>query len=448
LGIGIPSEVLMRPEVKIDENSVSGWVVKNRKPLLIDDISEDKRFSGKSLGNYSSDSLMCVPIISKETVLGVISVTDRKTGISFSQADLELLAMLGNLIAVIIENIKLYNKMKITIDKLNKKNLEISSLSELDDFLGSLNDEIEVANYSIINSIEFLKAEYGSIYFINSKTDKMEKISQAGKIKSNQKISEFEIKAFKMIQENRRSCIVNSENPPVGFDSILIEENIIQGFMILPMINEKELYGAMFFINKRFGNDFNTSDLKFASALSDLILRRIERKRLYRMIILNRETGLYKKDFFIARLCEEISRARRYSREISLAAFIIEGYEILSASIKESEKNNFFQKLASIFTDHIRQVDMVTMHDDARFLFLLPETGIQGARIFSERLINKLDAFQESIFFDRKFDFYAGISVYSGEIKGISEKEIIYQAFYAADEAAAEGGQRVLLFNE
>lgn len=115
----------------------------------------------------------------------------------FSNADLELLAMLGHLVAIIIENIKLYNKMKFTIDKLNRKNLEITSLADLDEFLGTLKDEAQVADYSILNVIEFLKAQYGALYCFRDKGNHLVKVSEAGSSDVNNDFKTFEKEFWK-----------------------------------------------------------------------------------------------------------------------------------------------------------------------------------------------------------------------------------------------------------
>ncbi|HNX91677.1 MAG TPA: sensor domain-containing diguanylate cyclase [Candidatus Omnitrophota bacterium] len=86
------------------------WVMKNMQSLLVKDINKDYRFSveGEDRGE-NIISLMCKPLISEGYLCGILRV-DSTEHDRFSQHDLRILDIVGELTAVGLENAKLYKK--------------------------------------------------------------------------------------------------------------------------------------------------------------------------------------------------------------------------------------------------------------------------------------------------------------------------------------------------
>jgi len=91
-----------------DENTI-GWVVKNKKPLYIKDLEQDKRFSKKEGIDYKLKQLLMVPIIIEGEVKGVINL-DNNT--SFTTDTISLLKSFSEQAAVTINNARLYQKIQ------------------------------------------------------------------------------------------------------------------------------------------------------------------------------------------------------------------------------------------------------------------------------------------------------------------------------------------------
>src|SRR3990172_10304563 len=53
---------------------IAGWVAQNGEPLVIDDVTKDPRFSGKSdeKSKFSTKNMICVPVMIKEKIIGVL----------------------------------------------------------------------------------------------------------------------------------------------------------------------------------------------------------------------------------------------------------------------------------------------------------------------------------------------------------------------------------------
>lgn len=91
---------------------VAGWVAKEGQPILIQDAQKDPRFYPVVDGatGFRTRSILCVPLMSKEKILGVIELINKVDRSSFDRHDLELVSTLAGYGAIAIENARLYEK--------------------------------------------------------------------------------------------------------------------------------------------------------------------------------------------------------------------------------------------------------------------------------------------------------------------------------------------------
>lgn len=83
-----------------------GWMHLNKKPLLIADPRLDERFRGVRWDD-SINTLLCVPLIVKAELSGVLTVYNKKNAAAFTDDDLRLLAIIAAQSAQIMENARL-----------------------------------------------------------------------------------------------------------------------------------------------------------------------------------------------------------------------------------------------------------------------------------------------------------------------------------------------------
>ena len=86
-------------------NGIAGWVLTTRQPLVVDDLSADTRWSrsqAESTG-YVPKSMMAVPLLAEERVLGVLNVLDRPEESKVRLAEVDLLGLFANQAAIALD---------------------------------------------------------------------------------------------------------------------------------------------------------------------------------------------------------------------------------------------------------------------------------------------------------------------------------------------------------
>lgn len=112
------------------EGSIAGWIVTNRKPVIVNDAHKDPRFFGKveKTTNFLTMSLIGVPLINKDKVLGVLEVLN-KTRNAFSEEDLDILMVLSAQAATAIENTRLFQQSDLISELVHELRTPLSSLA-------------------------------------------------------------------------------------------------------------------------------------------------------------------------------------------------------------------------------------------------------------------------------------------------------------------------------
>ncbi len=87
------------------DTGIAGWVAQYREPVIANDIAHDERFSAwvDNQFQFRTQSLVCVPLISRGQILGVIEVVNKFSGQPFNEHDLDMLMTLAPIAAVGID---------------------------------------------------------------------------------------------------------------------------------------------------------------------------------------------------------------------------------------------------------------------------------------------------------------------------------------------------------
>jgi sigma-B regulation protein RsbU (phosphoserine phosphatase) len=106
---------------------ISGWVAQNSEAILIPDAYADERFdpSFDKRSGFVTKSILCVPMIYKSKVIGVVTVLNRLDSKPFSENDKDILTSFSSQAALSIENAKLLQAV-IEKERLDKE-LQVAS---------------------------------------------------------------------------------------------------------------------------------------------------------------------------------------------------------------------------------------------------------------------------------------------------------------------------------
>ena len=102
-------------------------------------------------------------------------------------------------------------------------------------------------------------------------------------------------------------------------------------------------------------------------------------------------TGTYNRGYMTERLPQEIKRARRYSRALSIILCDIDHFKKVNDTYGHLAGDRVLKDFARCIRHSIRQdVDWTARYGGEEFLIVLPETDVNGASVMAERLKSEL----------------------------------------------------------
>lgn len=80
---------------------IAGWTIVHHEPLIVNTPRQDRRFSQQvdTEFNFSTNSLIAVPMAARDNVIGVIELLNKRHGEEFAEPDVSLLLILAHIAA-------------------------------------------------------------------------------------------------------------------------------------------------------------------------------------------------------------------------------------------------------------------------------------------------------------------------------------------------------------
>jgi GAF domain-containing protein len=100
--VGLDDDVVKKTKIKLGDK-IAGWVALEGKPLFIENIENDPRFSQKSISQYTTKSLMSLPLKRDDRVIGVLNLNNKKTSEPFTSQDYSIASVVSEKISHFIE---------------------------------------------------------------------------------------------------------------------------------------------------------------------------------------------------------------------------------------------------------------------------------------------------------------------------------------------------------
>ncbi len=142
-----PNTGIIGMTIELPDNPIATSILENRRPLLIRDITTDPLAAASRLRwqMMGITSLVIIPLISRNQVLGSISLDSYDTLLDFAPDELELLLTVATSIAAAVENAQLFaaeQEQRRTADTLREMARVLSSSFNPDEVLRLILEEL------------------------------------------------------------------------------------------------------------------------------------------------------------------------------------------------------------------------------------------------------------------------------------------------------------------
>ncbi len=144
---GPASEDLLGKRLTIG-TGLAGTAAQTGRPVLVNRVQEDARWFNQvdATTDFQSQTILTVPLLRKNTVLGVVQVINKRNGASFDEEDQQLLTAFAGQAVVALENARLWQQ---TDKALQERVGELFMLQQLDRDLNTTLELDHVLNLTL-----------------------------------------------------------------------------------------------------------------------------------------------------------------------------------------------------------------------------------------------------------------------------------------------------------
>ncbi len=161
---------------------------------------------------------------------------------------------------------------------------------------------------------------------------------------------------------------------------------------------------------------------KFSFYLGRALVQAQEFHERQALITIDDVTGLKNRRYLDLRLPEEIRRAERFQRKVSLLIMEVTGFDDIGRAFTAQGRDELLRALAGMIRETFRNVDILARLDGARFGVVMPDTGDRTADVL-DRLSQAVAAFRLKGPDGRSLtvNLAVGIATYPGDAASVPE---------------------------
>ncbi|MGB3904618.1 MAG: GAF domain-containing protein [Anaerolineae bacterium] len=263
----------------IDDQTIVGWAANNAEALCVNDVQPDPRFRPHQLLPHTLAEL-AVPLRVGKEVLGVLDIhSDQKN--AFDDDDETILQMLGDQIAVAIQNAASYERIRNQAE-------DLSTLTQIGTAITSALDVDEILKRVMTGINEILHVEAGSLLLVDEAAKELEfKVTLHGR---TEKLASVRLQLGQgiagWVAEHGEPLLVDNVREDPRHDSQIAETIGFEARSILcvPLQVKDRVIGVIELINKLGkGRDthFTLDDLEMLTALAAPVALALENATLY-----------------------------------------------------------------------------------------------------------------------------------------------------------------------
>jgi diguanylate cyclase (GGDEF)-like protein len=158
----------------------------------------------------------------------------------------------------------------------------------------------------------------------------------------------------------------------------------------VPLRSRGQVIGVLSVYDREAGGPFTDADAQALAAFAGQAAVGIENVRLHeearRLSVTDEMTGIWNFRYFRLRIEQEIERARRFRREVSLLLVDVDHFKDANDRYGHPQGDQILRELARRVGASIRDVDTFARYGGEEFVLILPETDTHGAKAAAEKI--------------------------------------------------------------
>lgn len=114
------------------------------------------------------------------------------------------------------------------------------------------------------------------------------------------------------------------------------------------------------------------------------------KRRYAELSVVDELTGLHNRRFFFPEARAALARSMRYKKHFCLLLLDIDHFKQVNDNFGHRVGDEVLCKVAELFRQMVREADILVRFGGEEFIIALPDTGLEGAKLLAERMLEKV----------------------------------------------------------
>jgi diguanylate cyclase (GGDEF)-like protein len=348
--------------------------------------------NGADFAKWSFD--VCVPLSCRGELQGVLLLGEKLDRSPYSNADKQLLSMLGRQVSVALYNFRLVDDLKKTVDKLRKQRYEIGAMTyglqdmaQLSNDLATIIDLDQLPQAIVDGACRNISASKGILVNIDAekKTATVKAVKNIAEVKLNDVLPIDDSLLGKTVAmgEMQRGTM---ESPMLGIPGRFV--------VTVPIKDKDDVIAVLICFDKErdVQGQFTQTDEAILLTLSSQASTSWMRARYYDQATLDGMTRLYVRRFLEQRLSDEVKRAQTQSRRLSVLMMDIDHFKKFNDTYGHQTGDEVIKMVALQVRQNCRQgIDLPARYGGEELTVVMPDTDTDGAMQLAERIRTSIE---------------------------------------------------------
>ncbi len=346
--------------------------------------------------------LFCIPLVVNGQPSHLLLVSRRYLAEDIQQArrHYRFLYLISQNLAMAIEREDMLRRIKEDQQMLYDKAMHNRIFLEISKDLTSTLDPYTILQKAFVQFRKVISFATISILLFDDLDNTYRLIVQPGEPISEKFQNRLAQSIFDLFSDYPADPQLNRDNfyKPVFFNPHTRSKTAAPDFLHslhLPIIISDRFRG-MIHLTRTENKAFDNQELDITSQFTGIFITSIKNalihKRTEKLAFTDPLTELFNHRYFQETLSHEFIRARRYDKPLSLMLIDIDFFKKFNDTYGHLVGDQVLRHVAGIFRNSVReQIDTVARYGGEEFAVILPETSIEGACLFAERIRSKVE---------------------------------------------------------
>ena len=419
----------------------TGWVARNRTAIRVDDANDDPRGMTIPGTDDVDESMLVVPLVHEDALVGVITLS--KLGLrQFDDDDMRLLSILGDLAATAFAGAS-------HVAETRHLAAELRQLLDMSSALSRSLNPVDVANLMAEHLARAAGADQAQISDWVRGDGRVRTLGSYPPELRETLDDYYPLEGYpetlRVLEEGGIS-VIDTEDPAADAAEVaFLREVGMRGLVMLPLVAKGEAIGLVELASQGRPTS-DASQITIVRTMAHEAAMALENARLYETArnLADRDplTGFFNHRYLHERLSEEVVRAVRTRRPLSVVMLDLDDFKVVNDTYGHVYGDGVLVHVAELIRGTLRASDVAARYGGDEFALILPETGREDAAGVAERI---LAAFQASPYVAQgrqPFAIGGSMGVATHPRDGYSATTLIAAADVALYDAKDLGGNR------